>query len=75
MTLLQRILRSPRSLLVKDANIKVSIADPIDFLDKLIHVLGVKPTIYSKAKEGKYNKPIRTHARDMIRSIEIITYG
>ncbi|MFZ8849985.1 MAG: transcription initiation factor IIB [Thermoproteota archaeon] len=37
--------------LVKDANIKVSIADPIDFLDKLIHVLGVKPIIYTKAKE------------------------
>lgn len=37
--------------LVKDANIKVNVSDPIDFIERLIHLLGIRPTIYSRAKE------------------------
>ncbi|MFP3190710.1 MAG: transcription initiation factor IIB [Thermoproteota archaeon] len=37
--------------LIKDANIRVNISDPLDFVERLIHVLGVKPTVYPMSKE------------------------
>jgi len=37
--------------LIRDVNIKVGIADPIYFIDRLINVLDIKPTVYPKAKE------------------------
>ncbi len=37
--------------LIKDANVKVDIADPLDFVDRLIYILNVKPVIYLTAKE------------------------
>ncbi|HLI45711.1 MAG TPA: transcription initiation factor IIB [Geobacterales bacterium] len=37
--------------LIKDANIRVDIADPVDFIERLIHMLNIKPTVYPMAKD------------------------